>query len=133
MEGVITISFPLLFCGVATPVVAVAGFLGWGPFVGAFAFAFVPLEEGEEGFFAVVRCDGFFLGVSSSLLSALGLRRDTLGIVGLCACPCVLRRESRPPPQRGVMFWVCNEMNWFGRDACCGYTIYGGWKVVQRK
>jgi hypothetical protein len=38
------------------------GFFGWGPFVGAFAFAFVPLEEGEEGFLAVVRCNGF-LGV----------------------------------------------------------------------
>ena len=56
------------------------GFLG--PFVGAFAFAFVPLEEGEEGFLAVVHCDGFFGGGdSSTLLSALGLRRDTLGIV----------------------------------------------------
>ncbi len=73
------ISFPLLFCGVATPVVAVAIFLVLGPFVGAFAFAFVPLEEGEEGFLAVRR-DGFFMGDSSSLLSALGLRRDTLGI-----------------------------------------------------
>jgi hypothetical protein len=83
--------------------------------VGAFAFAFVPLEEGEEGFLAVVRCDGLFGGDSSSLLSALGLvRRDTLGIVRLCAHPCVLRRESRPPPQRGVMFWVCNEMILFG-------------------
>jgi hypothetical protein len=30
--------------------------------VGAFAFAFVPLEEGEEGFLAVVRRD-VFLGV----------------------------------------------------------------------
>ena len=59
MEGVVTISFPLLFCGVATPVVAVADFLVLGPFVGAFAFAFVPLEEGEEGFLAVRR-DGFF-------------------------------------------------------------------------
>jgi hypothetical protein len=30
----------------------------------------------------VVRCDGFFGGGdSSTLLSALGLRRDTLGIV----------------------------------------------------
>jgi len=29
------------------------------PFLGAFAFAFVPLEEGEEGFLAVRR-DGFF-------------------------------------------------------------------------
>jgi hypothetical protein len=27
-----------------------------------------------------VRRDGFFMGDSSSLLSALGLRRDTLGI-----------------------------------------------------
>jgi hypothetical protein len=60
LEGVVTISFPLLFCGVATPAVAVADFLGWGPFVGAFAFAFVALEEGEEGFLVVVRCDGFF-------------------------------------------------------------------------
>jgi hypothetical protein len=33
---------------------------GWGPFVGTFAFAFVPLEEGEEGFLVVVGCDGFF-------------------------------------------------------------------------
>ena len=98
MEGVVTISFPLLFCGVATPVVAVAIFLVLGPFVGAFAFAFVPLEEGEEGFLAVRR-DGFFWGDSSSLLSALGLRRDTLGIVRLCARPCVFRRELRPPPQ----------------------------------
>ena len=62
LGGVVTISFPLLFCGVATPAVAVADFFGWGSFVGAFAFAFVPLEEGEEGFLAVVRCDGF-LGV----------------------------------------------------------------------
>ncbi len=62
--------------------VAVAEFLGWGPSGGAFAFALVPLEEGEEGFLAVVRCDGFFGGGdSSTLLSALGLRRDTLGIV----------------------------------------------------
>jgi len=60
-------------------VVAVAIFLVLGPFVGAFDFAFVPLEEGEEGFLAVRR-DGFFMGDSSSLLSALGLRRDTLGI-----------------------------------------------------
>ena len=60
--------------------------LGALPFVGTFAFAFVPLEEGEEGFFlAVVRCDGFFWGDSSTLLSALGLCRDTLGIVQLCA------------------------------------------------
>ncbi len=67
--------------------VVVAEFLGWGPFVGAFAFAFVPLEEGEEGFFfAVVCCDVFFGGDSSTLLSALGLRRDTLGTVQLCAC-----------------------------------------------
>ena len=82
LEGVVTISFPLLFRGVATPVVAVADFLVLGPFVGAFAFAFafVPLEEGEEGFLAVRR-DGFFGGDLSSLLSALGLRRDTLGIV----------------------------------------------------
>ena len=65
--------------------VVVADFLGWGPFAGAFAFAFVPLEEGEEGFFlAVVGYDGFFGGDSSTLLSALGLRRDTLGIVRLC-------------------------------------------------
>ena len=86
LESKVTIFFPLLFCGVATPVVAVAEFLGWGPFVGTFAFAFVPLEEGEEGFFlAVVRCDGFFWGDSSTLLSALGLCRDTLGIVQLCA------------------------------------------------
>jgi len=56
LEGVVTISFPLLFHGVATPVVAVADFLVLGPFVGAFAFAFVPLEEGEEGFL-------FFFGV----------------------------------------------------------------------
>ena len=57
----------------------------------------------------------FFGGDSSSLLSALGLvRRDTLGIVRLCARPCVLRRESRPLPKRGVMLWVCNEINWFG-------------------
>ncbi len=82
--------------------------------MGAFVFAFVPLEEGEEGFLVVVRCDGFFGGDLSSLLSALGLRRDTLGIVRLCVRPCALRRESRPPPQRGVMFWVCYEMNWFG-------------------
>jgi hypothetical protein len=76
--------------------------------VGASAFAFVPLEEGEEGFLAVVHCNGFFGGdLSSLLLSALWLRRDTLGIVQLCACPCVLRIESRSPPQRGVMFWVC--------------------------
>ena len=87
LEGVVTISFPLLFCGVATPAVAVADFFGWGPFVGAFAFAFVPLEEGEEGFLAVVRRDGFFLGdLLSSLLSALGLRRDTLGIVRAPVC-----------------------------------------------
>jgi len=67
-------------------VVAVAEFLGWGPFVGAFAFAFVPLEEGEEGFFfAVVRCDVFFWGGSSTLLSALGLRGYTLGTVQLWA------------------------------------------------
>jgi hypothetical protein len=88
LEGKVTISFPLLFCGVATPVVAVAEFLGWGPFVSAFAFAFafVHLEEGEEGFFlAVVHCDGFFWGDSSTLLSALGLRWDTLGNVQLCA------------------------------------------------
>ena len=98
-EGKVTISFPLLFCGVATPVVAVADFLGWGPFVGAFAFAFVPLEEGEEGFLAVVHRDGFCWGDLSSLMSALGLRRDTLGIVRLCARPCVFRRELRPPPQ----------------------------------
>ena len=77
MEGKATISFPFLFCGVATPGVAVADFLGWGPFVGAFAFAFVPLEEGEEGFLAVVHRDGFFWGDSSLLLSALGLGRDT--------------------------------------------------------
>ncbi len=50
-------------------------------FVGTFAFAFVPLEVGEEGFLAVVRRDGFCWGDSSSLMSALGLRRDTLGIV----------------------------------------------------
>ena len=80
-EDKVTISFPLLFCGVATPVVAVAEFLGWGPSGGAFAFALVPLEEGEEGFLAVVHRDGLFWGDSSSLLSALGLRRDTLGIV----------------------------------------------------
>ena len=79
--------------------VAVADFLGWGPFVGAFVFAFVPLEEGEEGFLVVVRRNGFFWGDSSSLLSALGLRWDTLGIVRLCARPCVFRRELRPPPQ----------------------------------
>jgi len=99
LEGVVTISFPLLFRGVATPVVAVADFLVLGPFLGAFAFAFVPLEEGE-GFLAVRR-DGFFGGDSPSLLSALGLRRDTLGIVivRLCARPCVFRRELRPPPQ----------------------------------
>jgi hypothetical protein len=54
----------------------------------AFAFAFVPLEEGEEGFLAVVGCDGFFWGDSSSLLSAIGLLRDTLGIVRLCDCVC---------------------------------------------
>ncbi len=83
MEGKVTISFSLLFCGVVTPAVTVAVFLGWGPFVGAFAFAFVPLEEGEEGFLAVVRCNGFFWGDSSTLLSALGLCRDTLGIVRL--------------------------------------------------
>ena len=67
--------------------VAVADFLVLGPFVGAFAFAFafVPLEEGEEGFLAVRR-DGFFWGDSSSLLSALGLRRDTLGIVIVQLC-----------------------------------------------
>ena len=96
LEGVVTISFPLLFRGVATPVVAVADFLVLGPFVGAFAFAFVPLEEGEEGFLAVRR-DGFFLGDSSSLLSALGLRRDTLGIgviVRLCARAPVCLGES---------------------------------------
>jgi hypothetical protein len=99
LEGKATISFPLLFCGVATGV-AVADFLGWGPFVGAFAFAFVPLEEEEEGFLAVVHRDGFFWGGdSSSLLSAFGLRRDTLGIVRLCARPCVFRRELRPPSQ----------------------------------
>ena len=98
LEGKATISFPLLFCGVATGV-AVADFLGWGPFVGAFAFAFVPLEEGEEGFLVVVRRNGFFWGDSSSLLSALGLRWDTLGIVRLCARPCVFRRELRPPSQ----------------------------------
>ena len=82
-EGKVTISFPLLFCGVATPVVAVAEFLGGGPSGGAFlAFALVPLEEGEEGFLAVVRCEGFLGGAdSSTLLSALGLCRDTLGIV----------------------------------------------------
>ncbi len=136
LEGKVTISFPLLFCGVATPSVVVAEFLGWGPFVGAFAvafvpleegeegflgpfvgafaFAFVPLEEGEEGFLAVVCCDGFFWGDLSTLLSALGLRRDTLGMMQLCALPCVLRREWRPPPKRGVMLRVCNEMNWFG-------------------
>ena len=88
-EGKVTISFPLLFCGVATPVVAVAEFLGGGPSGGAFlAFALVPLEEGEEGFLAVVRRDGFCWGDSSSLMSALvGLRQDTLGIVRLCARP----------------------------------------------
>jgi len=64
LEGVVTISFPLLFCGVATPAVVVADFLEWGPFVGTFAFDFVPLEEGEEGFLVVVRCDGFFGGDS---------------------------------------------------------------------
>ena len=89
----------------------------------------------EEGFLAVVGCDGFFWGDSSSLLSAIGLLRDTLGIVRfviVCARPCVLRRQSRTPPQRGVMFLVCNEMIWFGCDAllskygCCGCTIYGG-------
>ena len=64
--------------------VVVADVLGWGPFVGAFAFAFVPLEEGEEGFFAVVGCNVFFGGDSSSLLSAIGLLWDTLGIVRLC-------------------------------------------------
>ena len=79
--------------------VVVADVLGWGPFVGAFAFAFVPLEEGEEGFLAVVRRDGFCWGDSSSLMSAPGLRRDTLGILRLCAHPCVFRRELRPPPQ----------------------------------
>ena len=93
---------PKPFRGVATPVVAVVDFLVLGPFVGAFAFAFafVPLEDGEEGLLAVRR-DGFFWGDSSSLLSALGLRRDTLGIVivQLCARPCVFRRELRPPPQ----------------------------------
>jgi hypothetical protein len=47
----------------------------------------------------VVRRNGFFWGDSSSLLSALGLRWDTLGIVRLCARPCVFRRELRPPPQ----------------------------------
>ena len=67
--------------------------------MGAFAFAFVPLEEGEESFLAVVRRDGFCWGDLSSLLSALGLRLDTLGIVRLCVCPCVFRRELRPPPQ----------------------------------
>ena len=63
--------------------VAVAEFLGGGPSGGAFlAFALVPLEEGEEGFLAVVRCEGFLGGAdSSTLLSALGLCRDTLGIV----------------------------------------------------
>jgi hypothetical protein len=49
---------------------------------------------------AVVRRDGFCWGDSSSLMSALvGLRQDTLGIVRLCARPCVFRRELRPPPQ----------------------------------
>ncbi len=91
----VTISFPLLFCGVATPVVAVADFLVLGPFVGAFAFAFVPLEEGEEGFLAVRR-DVFFLGDSSLLLSALGLRRDTLGIV-IVHTECVSDRDSAVP------------------------------------
>ena len=67
--------------------------------MGAFAFAFVPIEEGGEGFLAVVHRDGLFWGDSSSLLSALGLRRDTLGIVRLCARPCVFRKELRPPPQ----------------------------------
>ena len=123
--------------------VAVAIFLVLGPFVGAFDFAFVPLEEGEEGFLAVRR-DGFFLGDSSSLLSALGLRRDTLGIgviVRLCgrAPVCLGQRVDAATSDRGLMFWVCNEINLFDRDAllskngCCGCTIYGGWKVVQRK
>ena len=84
VEGVVTISFPLLFCGVATSVVAVVDFLGWGHFVGTFAFAFVPLEEGEEGLLAVERCNVFFGGDLSSLLSANGFFRDTLGIVRLC-------------------------------------------------
>ena len=54
----------------------------------------------------------FFWGDSSSLLSAIGLLRDTLGIVRLCDCMCApLCVEERMPPQRGVMFWVCNEMN----------------------
>ena len=109
LEGKVTISFPLLFCGVATPVVAVAIFLVLGPFVGAFAFAFVPLEEGEEVFLEVVRCDFFFRSDSSSLPSAAGLRRDTLVILQLWAHSCVLRRELRMPPKRGVILWVCNE------------------------
>jgi len=95
LEGVVTISFPLLFSGVATPVVAVADFLVLELFVGAFAFAFVPLEEREEGFLAVRR-DGFFWGDSSSLLSALGLRRDTLGIV-IVHTECASDRDSAVP------------------------------------
>ena len=60
----------------------------------------VIVAQGEEGFLAVVRRDGFCWGDSSSLMSALvGLRQDTLGIVRLCARPCVFRRELRPPPQ----------------------------------
>jgi hypothetical protein len=129
--NVTAISSPLPFCGVGTPAVAVAEILGlgpfWvsfpfafvplvegdigllGPFGGAFAFAFVPLEEGEEVFLEVVRCDFFFRSDSSSLPSAAGLRRDTLVILQLWAHSCVLRRELRMPPKRGVILWVCNE------------------------
>jgi len=71
LEGVVTISFPLLFCGVATPGVVVVDFLGWGAFVGTFAFAFGPLEEGEEGFLAVVRRDGFFWVIPHHCCQAL--------------------------------------------------------------
>jgi hypothetical protein len=97
------------FFGGDAPPPAVADFLeGGGAFLGACAFR-------EEGFLAVVRCDGFFRVTSSSLLSALGLRLDNLGIVQLCARrKYVSRREFSPPPQRGVMLGVSNETNWFG-------------------